>query len=140
MQYTIIHTPPQPKSVGNHFLAISKAFPRLRPWASLGVPGRPYVPASLRKVRAEEGRRDMTPPPLNKVEFRDSVLDMDGRSPTPLGFAAVAQKNSLNHIFNCENGGYANYRHDNVRNAIAQYLRQICKDVTVEPHLIPISS
>ena len=29
---------------------------------------------------------------LNKMEFRDSVLDMDGRSLTPLGFAAVAQK------------------------------------------------
>ena len=82
----------------------------------------------------------MTPPPLNKVEFRDSVLDMDGRSPTPLGFAAVAQKNSLNHIFSCKNGGYANYKHDNVRNAIARYLRQICKDVTVEPHLIPIEA
>ena len=27
--------PPQPKSVGNHFLDISKAFIRLRPWASL---------------------------------------------------------------------------------------------------------
>ena len=40
MQYTITHTP-QPKSVGNHFLDISKAFLRLRPWASLGVPGRP---------------------------------------------------------------------------------------------------
>ena len=65
---------------------------------------------------------------------------MDGRSPTPLGFAAVAQKNSLNHIFSCKNGGYANYKHDNVRNAIARYLRQICKYVTVEPHLIPIEA
>ena len=37
MQYTII-IPPQPKSVGNYFLDISKAFLRLRPWASLGVP------------------------------------------------------------------------------------------------------
>ena len=49
-------------------------------------------------------------------------------------------KNSLNHILNCENGGYANYRHDNVRNAIAEYLRQICKDVTIEPNLIPIKA
>ena len=67
---------------------------------------------------------------------------MDGRSLTPLGFAAVAQKTaSITFvIFNCKNGGYANYRHDNVRNTIAQYLRQICKDVTVGPHLIPISS
>ena len=47
-------------------------------------------------------------------------------------------RNSLNHIINCENGGYANYRHDNVRDAIAEYLRQICKDVTIEPNLIPI--
>ena len=70
MQYTIIHTPPAKKCwksfFSHHFLAISKAFPRLRPWASLGVPGRPYVPVSLRKVRAEEGRRDMTPPPIKK--------------------------------------------------------------------------
>ena len=32
------YPPPQPKSVGNNFLDISKAFLRLRPWAFLGVP------------------------------------------------------------------------------------------------------
>ena len=32
------YPPPQAKSVGNHFLDISKAFLRLRPWVSLGVP------------------------------------------------------------------------------------------------------
>ena len=36
--YYYSYPPPQPKSVGNHFLDISKAFLRLRPWASLGVP------------------------------------------------------------------------------------------------------
>ena len=78
---------------------------------------------------------------LNKVEFRDSVfLRYRWEIPNTPRFCSCGTKNSLNHIFNCENGGYANYRHDNVRNAIAQYLRQICKDVTVGPHLIPISS
>ena len=58
--------------------------------------------------------------------------------PNPPRFCSCSSRNSLNQ--NCKNGGYANYRHDNVRNAIAEYLRQICKDVTIEPHLIPIES
>ena len=78
---------------------------------------------------------------LNKVEFRDSVFLRYGwEIPNTPRFCSCGSRNSLNHILNCKNGGYANYRHDNVRNAIAEYLRQICKDVTIEPHLIPIES
>ena len=78
---------------------------------------------------------------LNKVEFRDSIFLRYGwEIPNTPRFCSCGKRNSLNHILNCKNGGYANYRHDNVRNAIAEYLRQICKDVTIEPHLIPIEA
>jgi len=41
---------------------------------------------------------------------------------------------------NCKRGGYTQFRHDNVRNSIAEYLREVTKDVRIEPALIPIES
>ena len=74
MQYTIIHIiitiihnyyynsyPPQPKSVGNHFLDISKAFLRLRPWASLGVPRLQRIMQNIMQYTIIH-----TPPPAKK--------------------------------------------------------------------------
>ena len=79
---------------------------------------------------------------LNKVEFRDSIcLRYGWEIPNTPRFCSCGTLNNLNHILNCKNGGYSNWRHDNVRNAIAEYLRAIgCKDVKIEPPLIPIES
>ena len=79
---------------------------------------------------------------LNKIEFRDSIcLRYGWEIPNTPRFCSCGNFNNLNHILNCKNGGYANYRHDNVRNAVAEYLKAIgCKDVKIEPPLIPIES
>ena len=78
---------------------------------------------------------------LNKVGFRDSIcLRYGWEIPNTPRFCSCGKINNLNHILNCKNGGYANWRHD-VRNAIAEYLKVIgCKDVKIEPPLIPIEA
>ena len=96
---------------------------------------------ALPPARPSTGKIILLPKQGSKVEFRDSVFLRYGwEIPNTPRFCSCGSKNSLNHILNCKNGGYANYIHDYVRNAIAEYLRQICKDVTIKPHLNPIKS
>ena len=35
----------------------------------------------------------------------------------------------------CKKGGFVHARHDNLRNLEAALLSEVCKDVTIEPHL-----
>ena len=80
---------------------------------------------------------------FNTVEFRDSICSRYGwEIPNTPPFCSCGIKiNNLRHILNCKNGGYANWRHDNVRNAIAEYLKVIGrKDVKIEPPLNPIEA
>ena len=53
---------------------------------------------------------------------------------------ACGSKNSINHSLICKTGGYSIFRHNRVRDAIAEILREVCRDVKVEPELIPIDS
>jgi len=77
----------------------------------------------------------------NKVEFKDCVhLRYGWEIPGTPTFCACKERNSLNHMQNCKRGGYTQFRHDNVRNSIAEYLREVTKDVRIEPALIPIES
>ena len=64
---------------------------------------------------------------------------MGGISPTPR-FCDCGAKNDHNHILNCKRGGYVNYRHNNVRDSVAEYLRLVTSDVKIEPLLTPIES
>ena len=47
-------------------------------------------------------------------------------------------ENDINHSLICKTGGYAIFRHNTVRDVIAEILKEICKDVKTEPELIPI--
>ena len=49
-------------------------------------------------------------------------------------------ENSINHSLVCKTGGYSIFRHNIVRDTIAEILKEMCKDVKVEPELIPIDS
>ncbi len=76
---------------------------------------------------------------LNKQEFRDSLcLRYGWKIPnTPL-FCSCGTKNSVNHALTCSVGGYVCMRHNRIRDVEASILRDICKDVRVEPELLPI--
>jgi len=77
----------------------------------------------------------------NKRDFRDSVFLRYGWPiPDTPRFCDCNAKNDNNHILNCKRGGYVNYRHNNVRDSVAEYLRMVTKDVKIEPQLIPIES
>ena len=53
---------------------------------------------------------------------------------------ACGTENDINHSLICKTGGYAIFRHNTVRDVIAEILKEVCKDVKIEPELIPIES
>ncbi len=53
---------------------------------------------------------------------------------------ACGKENSINHSLICKTGGYAIFRHNIVRDTIAEILKETCKDVKIEPELIAIDS
>ena len=77
----------------------------------------------------------------SKQDFRDAVhLRYGWDIPNTPRFCDCGAKNDHNHILNCKRGGYVNYRHNNVRDSVAEYLRLVTKDVRIEPLLTPIES
>ena len=52
---------------------------------------------------------------------------------------ACGLKNSIDHALVCRLGGYTIMRHNEVRNLEADLLKEVCRDVQVEPALIPLS-
>ena len=52
-------------------------------------------------------------------------------------FCACSKVNSVDHALSCMKGGFTVMRHNNVRDTFAAILPEVCKDVTVEPALIP---
>ena len=78
---------------------------------------------------------------LNKQEFRDSLcLRYGWKIPkTPL-YCSCGQKNSVDHSLSCKSGGYVSMRHDRVRDLEAGLLKEVCKDVRIEPDLLPIGN
>ena len=77
---------------------------------------------------------------LNKEEFRDAlalrydkfISGLPSRCPCGNPF-------NPNHAKDCKKGGFVHARHDNLRHLEAALLSEVCKDVTVEPHLQPIT-
>ena len=52
-------------------------------------------------------------------------------------FCACGKSNSVDHALSCMKGGFSVLRHNNVRDTEAEILRVVCKDITIEPPLIP---
>ena len=76
---------------------------------------------------------------LSKQQFRDAIFDryiwpMPG---TP-SYCACGVKNSPDHTLNCKLGGFVVMRHNNLRDYEATLLREVCRDVKVEPDLLPL--
>ena len=78
---------------------------------------------------------------LNKQEFRDGIhLRYGWRIPNTPSHCSCGQKNTIDHTLNCKLGGYVNMRHNGIRDLEAEFLREICKDVRIEPELLPIGN
>ena len=78
---------------------------------------------------------------LNKQEFRDSLRLRYGWSvPNMPHFCGCGQKNNIDHTLICKKGGYVAMRHNNLRDLNAELQREVCRDVVVEPQLLPLDS
>jgi len=77
---------------------------------------------------------------LNKQEFRDSIC---ARYQWPIKdmplYCHCGKVNDIDHALICPHGGFVIIRHNNVRDLIANLLSKVCKEVTVEPKLLPIT-
>ena len=78
---------------------------------------------------------------LNKQEFRDGIYLRYGRRiPNTPFHCGCGKKNDVNHTLNCKLGGYVIMRHNAIRDLEADLLREVCKDVKIEPELLPIGN
>ena len=78
---------------------------------------------------------------LNKQEFRDAIcLRYGWRIPNTPVHCGCGKKNSVTHTLNCKLGGFVTMRHNNLRNFEASLLTEVCKDVKIEPPLLPIGN
>ena len=78
---------------------------------------------------------------LNKQEFRDAVsLRYAWRIPNTPQYCGCGALNSINHTLICAKGGFIAMRHNALRDLNAELQSDICKDVTVEPSLLPIDN
>ena len=53
-------------------------------------------------------------------------------------YCSCGAKNDVNHALTCKLGGYIIFRHNAIRDAEAELLKEICRDVRTEPELLPI--
>ena len=75
---------------------------------------------------------------LNKREFRDAVsLRYGWPIPDTPAFCGCGGNNSIDHILTCKRGGYVSMRHNALRNIEGELMRNVCKDIKIEPTLIP---
>ena len=75
---------------------------------------------------------------MNSQEFHDALcLRYNLPLPSMPTFCACGKQNSVDHALSCMKGGYTIMRHNNVRDTEAALLQEVCKDVTIEPPLIP---
>lgn len=77
---------------------------------------------------------------LNKQQFVDALCM---RYDLPLDDAprncACGEPYSVNHCLTCRNGGYVIMRHNTVRDTTQSLLNEVCRDVQLEPALLPVT-
>ena len=76
---------------------------------------------------------------LNKDEFRDAVnlrynLPLNGLPSR----CTCGKTFDVKHAMSCKKGGFVSQRHDNIRDLFTILLDKVCKNVQLEPHLLPL--
>ena len=77
---------------------------------------------------------------LNKQQFEDALCMryMLNLKDSPRRCACGGEY-SINHCLTCKLGGYVNIRHNAVRDTFHQLAKETCKDVQLEPTLLPVT-
>ena len=76
---------------------------------------------------------------LNKQEFKDAIcLRYNWKVKGIADICVCGKDNDIDHCLTCKRGGYVIMRHNALRDAEAKLLEEACKDVKLEPALIPI--
>lgn len=77
---------------------------------------------------------------LNKGQFRDAICLRYGWQMrfTPQT-CHCGQGFDVDHVLSCRTGGFLSLRHNQLRDVIAELLREVCNDVSVEPRLQPLN-
>ena len=76
---------------------------------------------------------------LNKQEFRDSICMRYGWNiPDTPAYCQCGKKNDLDHTLICSKGGYVYMRHNGIRDLEGELMKEVCRDVKIEPQLQPI--
>ncbi len=77
---------------------------------------------------------------LNKLQFQDALcMGYDLRLKDVPRNCSCGQPYSINHCLSCKRGGYIHIRHNAVRDTVSDVLKEVCKDVRVEPQLLPVT-
>ena len=78
---------------------------------------------------------------LNKQQFRDSLCLRYNLQLADLpSHCACGDRFTVSHALSCKKGGFVAQRHDSIRNLLTSLLNKVCKNVEVEPHLLPIDN
>jgi hypothetical protein len=77
---------------------------------------------------------------LNKQSFWDLIRLRFGWSLNRLPETCeCGSKFSTEHAMSCKKGGFITLRHNSIRNTTGKLLGEVCRDVTIEPMLQPLS-
>ena len=75
---------------------------------------------------------------LNKQEFCDAIALRYGWSIAGIPrFCACGAENNIDHTLTCKRGGYVIMRHNALRDLEGNLMREVCRDVQIEPGLLP---
>ena len=75
---------------------------------------------------------------IDKQSFWDLIKIRYGHQFTRLpNGCACGSKFDLEHSLSCKKGGFVTIQHNTIRDLTAKMLTEVCKDVSVEPHLHP---
>ena len=78
---------------------------------------------------------------LNKQEFRDALcLRYGWKIPNTPKFCGCGAINDVNHTLICAKGGFVSMRHNALRDLNAEMQQEVCKDVVIEPRLLPLDN
>ena len=77
---------------------------------------------------------------LHKGAFRDALCLRYGWHPSNLPSHCICnQKFTVEHALSCSRGGFPQIRHNELRDITAEMMKEVCHNVSTEPHLQPVT-